>query len=49
MWWTDEPDRDPREDDELVAEQGLAREHRQDLAEDAERRQDQDVDLGMAE
>ena len=32
-----------------VAEQRLARERRDDLRDDAERRQDHDVDLGMAE
>ena len=32
-----------------AAEQRLAREHRHDLADDAEDRQDEDVDLGVAE
>ena len=38
-----------REDHRAVAEDRLAREDRHDLGHDAERRQDQDVDLGMAE
>ena len=33
----------------LVAEQRLARERRDDLRDDAERRQDDDVDLGVSE
>jgi hypothetical protein len=45
----DEPDREPAEDDELIAEQRLSTEHRQDLADDAERGQDQDVDLRVPE
>ena len=45
----DEPDRDAGEHDERVAEQRLAREHRQDLGDDAHAGQDQDVHLGMAE
>ena len=42
-------DRDGGGDQGLVAEQRLAAEHREDLGRDAEERQRQDVDLGMAE
>ncbi len=42
-------DGDRREDQRLVAEDRLAREDRDDLADDAEERQRDDVDLGMAE
>jgi hypothetical protein len=42
-------DRDRRGDQGLVAEQGLAAEDRQDLGGDAEERQREDVDLGVAE
>jgi hypothetical protein len=42
-------DRDRRPHHALVAEQGLAREHRDDLGDDAEERQRHDVDLGVAE
>ncbi len=42
-------DRRGGDDEGLVAEQRLAAEDRQDLADDAEGRQDQDVDLGVAE
>ena len=45
----EEADRDAGEHDDRVAEQRLAREHRQDLRDDAHARQDQDVHLGMAE
>ena len=38
-----------REDQALVAEQRLAAEDRDDLGDDAEERQRDDVDLGMAE
>ena len=54
MWWLHTPkpeegDEAAREDHRGVAEQRLAREHRQDLGDDAEGRQDQDVHLGMPE
>ena len=42
-------DRQRGEDQALVAEQRLAAEHREDLGDDAEERQRDDVDLGMAE
>ena len=42
-------DRDRRADHALVAEQRLAAEHRDDLGDDAEERQRDDVDLGVAE
>jgi hypothetical protein len=42
-------DRDARVDHALVAEQRLAGEHRDDLGDDAEERQRDDVDLGVAE
>ncbi len=42
-------DADGGEDQALVAEQRLAGENRQDLADDAEERQGDDVDLGVAE
>jgi hypothetical protein len=42
-------DRDRREDHALVAEHRLAAEHRDDLGDDAEERQRDDVDLGVAE
>src|SRR3954468_13519913 len=44
-----EADRDGRERDRLVAEDRLAREDGNDLGDHAHRRQDDDVDLGMAE
>ena len=54
MWWLHTPKprkamNTPGEDHDGVAEQRLAGEDRQDLGDDAEGRQDQDVDLGMAE
>ena len=42
-------DGEGREDHALVAEQRLAAEHRDDLADDPEERQGDDVDLGVAE
>ena len=45
----DEADRRAGEDDELVAEQRFAAEHRQHLADDAEAGQDEDVHLRMPE
>ena len=45
----EEADRDAGEHDDRVAEQRLAREHRQDLGDDAHAREDEDVHLGMAE
>ena len=42
-------DRERREHHALVAEQRLAGEHRDDLGDDAEERQREDVDLGVAE
>ena len=44
-----ETDRDRRERDRLVAEDRLPREDGDDLRDDAERRQDHHVDLGVAE
>ena len=44
-----EADEDPRVHHHRIAEQRLARERRQHLGDDAHRRQDEDVDLGMAE
>ena len=41
--------RDHRERHRVVAEDRLAREHRQDVRRDAHGGQDQDVDLGVAE
>ena len=45
----EEADRDAREHHDRVAEQRLAREHGQDLGDDAHARKDEDVHLGMAE
>ena len=45
----DEADRDPGEHHELIPEQGLPREDRQDLREDAEGGEDQHVDLRVSE
>ena len=45
----EERDAGGRRRDRLVAEDRLAREHRQDLGEDPERGQHEDVDLGVAE
>ena len=44
-----EPDNDSREHHDRVAEQGLLREGGDDLRDDAQGRQDEDVDLGVAE
>ena len=54
MWWPqtiqdEEGDGDHRERHGVVAEDRLAREHRQDVGGDAHGGQDQDVDLGVAE
>ena len=54
MWCTQTPQlmnpmAIPREHDERIAEQRLARERGQDLGDDAHRRQDEDVHLRMAE
>ena len=54
MWWphTIQPRnamRDHRERHRAVAEDGLAREDREDVGGDAHGGQDQDVDLGVAE
>ena len=45
----DEADRHAGEHHEAVAEQRLAAEHRQHLGDDAERREDEDVHLGVTE
>src|SRR3546814_10277625 len=45
----DEADRDHRVGHAEIAEDRLAREGRDDMADDAEARQDHDVDLGMPE
>ena len=45
----EEADEDAGVDDDRRAEERLAREGRQHLGDDAQRRQDQDVDLGVAE
>ena len=45
----EEADRGAREDDDRVAEQGLAGERGKHLRDDPHRRQDEDVDLGVAE
>ena len=54
MWCTQTPQlmkpiAIPREHHERIPEQRLARERGQNLGDDAHRRQDQDVDLRMAE
>ena len=46
---TNKADGGARKHHERIAEQWLATEYRQDLRDDAERRQDQHVDLGMTE
>jgi hypothetical protein len=50
MWWAQTPnDSEEGEHHRPVAEQRLAREHGDDLADDPEDGQDDDIDLGVAE